>query len=1579
VTTLTGRVGRIGRDREAGPAPDAPTPTPRHRRAGWLTILVPALAAYVPLLFTHTGMVGADTKTYLYLDPGKLLASAPYVWDSHIGLGTVTHQNIGYLFPMGPFYLVLSALQVVPDWIAQRLWLGTVLFAAAMGTRYLLGTLHRHHGRGPSDAASPELGPLAVVVASLAYMLSPYLLDYSARISVILLPWAALPWLIALCARALRHGGWRYPAWFAFVVLTVGGINATALLLVGLGPLLWILNAVFVDREASVRQAAAAVGRIALLTLVTALWWIGGLWAEGRYGLPVIRYTESYRTVATASSSPELLRGLGYWFFYGSDKLGPWIEPSTMYTQWLWLIALSYLLPILAFVAAALVRWRYKAYFIGLIVVGTLVAVAGHPWDSPSLLGGMFQAFTRSDAGLSLRSTPRAVPLIILGTSVLLGAGVEALGRRVPRLAVPAALLVCLLVAANIPPMWTNQMVAANLERPEQIPDYWRQDAGYLDARGPDTRVLEIPGADFASYRWGNTVDPVLPGIMDRGYVARELFQWGSPQSANLVNALDRRLHEDSLDPQALAPIARLIGAGDVNVRSDLQYERYRVARPRQLWDLIRRAPGLGEPATFGPTDPANRAGPRYTMTDEVELGTPTGLPEPPRVAAFPVTDPRPITRPETAQQPLLVAGDGDGLVDAASVGLVGADQPIFYSGSLARDATTWDRVYGHGADLLVTDTNRRRARRWGALRENTGYTERPGEVSPTFDPTDARLDVFPGATDDSYTVTDQRAVAPGLVGGVATATAYGNPITYTPDDRAAAAFDGDPLTAWRVGALSPVKSQRLDVHLAAPVTTDHVSVLQPISLDRSRWITEVRLTFTAPDGTTSSVDVPLDERSRDESARVDPNAGQVLTFPALAFTALSIEVLDTNVGMIDGKGGLSGVGFAEVRIPGVEIVETVRPPVDLLARAGASSNDHRLSLLFSRLRSNPAEPVRADEERSMRRLVTVPTTRSFLVSGQARVSGVVDVEKPVAGIENNAVDRLLGLPDADHGGVTATADVHLAGSPRQRASAAIDGDPSTFWSASYLDQTGHHLDFRSAAPVTFDHLDMVLVNDGRHSVPTQLRLTVDGVDRGVLDIPATERQPTENGTVAVRVPLPAGVTGSDLRFTIEGYDELRTDDWYADGALVPLPVAIAEIGVPGLRLAPPGPAFDSGCRNDLLEIDGRPVPLKVTGTTADALARRALTVESCEPGGVTLTAGDHVLRTASGADPGLALDIDRLLLSSDRGGAAPTAPNSPPPPGPVPATTGTSFDRVSGTLNVDGSDQPYWAVLGQSWSTGWTASVNGHDLGTPVAVNGYANGWYVDPAVVGTGPVEIQMAWTPQRVVWVFIAVSLLGLLACLILMIRRPRRRREPPEPADDGRPLTPELHLPWPFREGVDGLGGPNAETGLSGPNAETGLSGPNAETGLDDRDDTAAEAIGDGSVAVSVPEPDDAPGLRRPVLAIAVAACGVFALVNLPRAVPVAVPLPAVLLAVVVAAVTFLAVRSRRAGGLLALGGAALLTVAVVYILAFQARRRYAPDFQWITYFPWAHVLGLLAVLLLGGEAVRDLVRRARPRD
>src|SRR4051812_11265959 len=111
-------------------------PSLRHRASlDRLGILMLGVLAYVPVLTTSPGRVVADTKSYLTIDPGRFLTDAPSLWDPHIGLGTVSHQTVGYLFPMGPFYWVLQEILGVPGWVTQRLWLGTLIFAAGLGMR----------------------------------------------------------------------------------------------------------------------------------------------------------------------------------------------------------------------------------------------------------------------------------------------------------------------------------------------------------------------------------------------------------------------------------------------------------------------------------------------------------------------------------------------------------------------------------------------------------------------------------------------------------------------------------------------------------------------------------------------------------------------------------------------------------------------------------------------------------------------------------------------------------------------------------------------------------------------------------------------------------------------------------------------------------------------------------------------------------------------------------------------------------------------------------------------------------------------------------------------------------------------------------------------------------------------------------------------------------------------------------------------------------------------------------------------------------------------------------------------------
>jgi hypothetical protein len=1184
-------------------------------------------------------------------------------------------------------------------------------------------------------------GP-GVLVGALVFMLCPYVLTVAARLSVLLMPWAGLPWMLGLTVLALRRGGWRYPALFALVVVVIGGVNATALLFAGLAPALWFPFAVWVEREVSARVALVTAAKIGALTLLTSLWWIAGLSIQAGYGLNVLEYSETMKAVSQTSLSSEALRGLGYWFFYGGDNIGPWIESSIPYSQNLGLLLVSFTLPACAFLAAVVTRWRHRAYFVALIFFGTVIAVGAYPYDRPSLWGGLVKrAANESTAVFAMRSSGRVVPLIALGTSVLVAAGVNALARTRPRRAAWVAAALCVLAVLNLPALYTGKFVGDNLKRPEHVPSYWQQAASWLEARGDRTRVLELPGADFASYRWGNTVEPITPGLLDRPYAARELIPYGTPPSADLVNALDRRLQEGVFEPEALAPVARLMGVGDIVVRSDLQFERYDLARPRPTWRLLDPPPaGLGPPVGFGAPF---RNQPERPAIDERALSEPAGEPDPPPVAVLPVQGARPIVRSYAGARPVLLAGDGEGIVDAATVGLLDRPRPVLYSAGLAGDGAGMRRALAAGADLVLTDTNRRRARQWKTVHDNTGYTEQAGEEQLADDPFDARLPLFPDAGDDAFTVAEQRGVRR------VQATHYGNSLFYTPEDRPVHAFDGERSTAWRASGFDNPRGERLEIELRAPVTTRRVRLLQPVTGDRNRWITEATLFFDG--GDPQAVRLGLASRR---------GSGESIDIGRRTFRTLSIRIDDVTYSP---RNIYSPVGFAEVSLGGVNARadEVIRLPRDLLDAAGRASIGHRLDILLARQRAD-GFPPRTDEEPTMARAFRLPAGRAFGLTGTARVS---------LGRDDAQVDALLGRPDA---AVTRSSS-RMQGDLGTRASAAFDGDPATAWMPGFSGDPIPWVEADVPAPVTVDRLDLTVVADGRHSLPSRLRVETENGAVGVR-VPAIRERAREGATVTVTLPLRRTLTGRSVRISVERVDERRGRDYVSNSDDV-LPVGIAEAGVPGVRLAAPPAQLDLGCRDDLLTIDGRPVAVRVRGDAATAEARGALGVELCgaDARGVDLGRGDHLVRAADGRTTGI--DLDRLVLSSAAGGRALAGSRAgrvaepAPPPAPAPAVTVERRGRTGATLRVDAPREPFWLVLGESHSAGWHASVDGRSLGPPAIVDGLANGWLV-PADTAGRDVEVTLTWTPQRRVWVLLALSVLGVLLCLGLAVRSPGR---------------------------------------------------------------------------------------------------------------------------------------------------------------------------------------------------------------
>ena len=391
-------------------------------------------------------------------------------------------------------------------------------------------------------------------------------------------------------------------------------------------PVLWMAHATFVERESTWRRTLAAGLRISVLTLITSFWWIAGLLVQGSYGIPILRYTETYYVVANAVAGPRAAPGTRLLVLLRTGlarRRGS--EPAVTLTQNVPALALS--LPVahpglrLGTPHAVPPPRLLRPHHGDRPGHGGRVPTRG---TTPAPAGAAVQGVhgVRRRTGLPLHAPRGAVDRP--------GAGGVPGGRRPPPSAAgdrvgtsPVAGGLIVLICLNQAALFRGQMVDPNLRA--------RLGRARLLAAGRCThstqgdaeyRVYELPGTDFASYRWGNTVDPITPGLTDRDYTARELIPYGTPASADLLNDWDMPLQEGTSDPATFAPIARLLGVNQIVHRADLQYERFRTPRPRATFAELLAADGLGPPEAFGEAAP-NAADPRLPLQDEVEFGTP--------------------------------------------------------------------------------------------------------------------------------------------------------------------------------------------------------------------------------------------------------------------------------------------------------------------------------------------------------------------------------------------------------------------------------------------------------------------------------------------------------------------------------------------------------------------------------------------------------------------------------------------------------------------------------------------------------------------------------------------------------------------------------------------------------------------------------------------------------------------------------------------------------------------------------------------------------------------------------------------
>jgi arabinofuranan 3-O-arabinosyltransferase len=1143
-----------------------------------------AAFGFVVALWQRPGLASADTKIDLHVDPGRFLGDVASVWSPTGDLGHVQGgQYSGYLFPMGPFFAAGHALGL-PDWLVHRVWLGLLLALAAWGTVRLLDEL-----------LSPRRG-VAHVVAGLAVVLNPYVVVFANRTSVTLLAYAALPWLLLVLHRGLREPGrWWWPAAFALLVAsTGGGVNAAVTGWVLAGPL---LLAMYEPLWAGVpwRAVGSFAWRAALLSIAASVWWVVPLLVQAAHGIDFLQFIEQPGTIWDTTSASEALRLMGYWTSYtGVSFVGPRMplygDNGTLLFSAPVVVA-TLLVPALAAASFAWARRaRYGPFFLGLVLLGVLAVMPGYPPGAPLRRAVTF-TYNHVEAIQFLRTTYKAGPLIALGLAALLGIGAARVaqwaqarwGGRPAAAAVVGAVTALLLVAAW--PLTRGHGVELTNHG---IPAAWRDAARGLDRELPaDRRAVVLPGQLFAFYRWGGTVDPILPALTERRVTLRSIVPYADLHSTDLLWTLDRLVQQRRLAPGELGPLLDLVGAGAVLSASDDDRARSGAAPPgTAALDLAGQ--GLGPPS--------RSYGPRRGFG--LPPGEGTGAVSLPQVRRYDLPAPRGIVRVEPTGPPTIVDGSAEGVAGLASFGGLPPDRPLLYAGDLS--VAQLRSAAARGARVTITDSNRRRAFVNALLRQNLGWTLDAGD-SPSADA--ARLDPFSDRGTEAETVAR-------FTGARYVRARFSPGLPQFPEHRPFAAVDGDPRTAWLSDLNLEPPDRWIEVGFERPRDVDHVDVLP----------------YRDSRGAVDAVEVA------GRTFPVHPGWNRLrLGLHGVGALRLRIAGMRLPPGVSDEPGGLY-----ELRIPGVRVGERLRLPVE--AERALSGHDLRrvaLSYLFSRTTGD--QPLRRDRlhgpwqagrlsdagdaEVGLRRVFSPPAARAWRADAWASVS-------PDA--PDDGLDRLAGLRGAP---LVATSSSRYHGLAGLRASGAFDGTAGRAWIGQFLPGQPAWLGWRTRWPVRVRTLRL---EPPTAAVPVPARVRLVAEDLQTRFAPRTyppSLPVAPDGTV--RLPRPVLARAFRLQVL-----SVRARPGTPRGLRA---VGIGELRAPGLPRVrvPAGGRVAGGCGALGVRVGARTIALRLDAGVADLDAGRPLHARGCGAP-VGLPAGEQALTVGDGR-----FRVDSLRLAS--------------------------------------------------------------------------------------------------------------------------------------------------------------------------------------------------------------------------------------------------------------------------------------------------------------------------------------------
>jgi arabinofuranan 3-O-arabinosyltransferase len=1267
----------------------------RERRREVAIPLLLGVGAFALAFAQRPGLATADTKINLHVDPGRFLADVASMWTSTGQLGDVqAGQQTGYLFPMGPFFALGQAIGL-SDWVVQRLWLGSLLALAAWGVMRLL------------DALRPGSRGVAQLAAGAVIVLNPFVVTYVNRTTVTLLAYAALPWLLLAVHCGLRDPrGWRWPAGVALLVAASGGgINGAVTAWMLLGPVLLLLYELWFT-PIGWSAARAFLIRAAPLTLLASIWWIVPAYVQSSYGIDFLHFTEQPGTIWGTTSSTESLRLMSFWLSYvGLGFAGrtiPYFDDSRTLLFSAPVVVATLLLP-----AASLTgfvwtrRWRYGPFFLGLALVAVLVTMAGFP-DGTPLRNGLTFTYNHLASVRFLRASYKAAPLLAVALACLAGVGAAELWSRLgPSLRATAATAGAAVLVLAAWPLVSGRAQDAQVSF-RQIPASWRQVAADLDTGLPQSsRAIVLPGDLFSFYKWGGTVDPILPALSRRPVAERTEVPYADLRATDLLWTIDGLVHQQRLLPGQLPPLLSLIGVRSVVTATDDDPDRSDAPPAADIAAELARQPGFASPArsygalrTFAPTG----------------LGPEVSLPE---VRRYDLPAARGLVRVEPRTASVMLDGSADGVAGLAAFGGLTGGRALLYSGDLTADGLR--AAVADAGEVVISDSNRRRAFVAGSLEQNTGPTL-TADRSVSAD--GIMLDPFGNGT-AGQTVA--------VYTGIRSVQAPSSPERpQFPEHAPFAALDSSTRTAWLADPTLGPDRRWLEVDLNRPIDVPYVDLLP----------------YGDAGGVVKSV------RIGGQTFAVRPGWNRLrLGLHGVSSLRVTLGAISPPApGVPAGAGGIS-----ELRIPGVHAGGYLRLPTDAAtALRGRDLSAVRLAYLLQRttgddpfqrgLAHGPYSasyvPDAGDAEQTIRRVFELPVNRSFSATAWVGV---------LPQTPDSTLDRLAGY----RGPVRAESSGRFGGQPLWRASRALDGDPRTAWIGDYDPAHPAWIQWRAHRPAVIRALSLLPPAEPVRR-PTEVRISWPGAVTGALPVGAGGRVllPAPVRTDAMRIDVlraapPPGASAADLRAV--GIAELR---------------GIA--GLPQMK-QPRGATFAAPCGTVAVRVGGIEMPLSVSGPSSTFEQGTPLLARSCRS--VSLAAGTIALASAPGP-----FAVDQLELSSPAPRPRAITAGSP---GQVlnGGTTGrASVDGVR--VSVTG---PAWLVLGEGYNRGWQAWCGNRSLGAPTPIDGYANGWQIAPGCrhvrFAFGPARLA------EIGYLISAVAGLAcLLLVLSAALPRWRRRRGP-----------------------------------------------------------------------------------------------------------------------------------------------------------------------------------------------------------